>query len=422
MRILFMTYFYPPLGGIPPQRSIRLSRALKRLGVDIVVLTTSNRQGWTDLDPSLLEKVKSLQVVRTPSPGTDALSKKRPLLTQAPKLLLIKLMNVLFMDYMFAWNFTAFFKAFSIIRKSKVDFVYNSTPPFSPFLTTALLKLFFPKIKVIGDFRDSFLKYPGIFETGNRLKNRLRYLFCRLWERLLIRHIDIFFTVSPPIREEYLNRYPLIKPGQFHIIYNGYDEEDWADTGSYKRGDKFRITYTGTFPLLCSPENFLKGYALAVKENERLKEVGEILMVGSFKRKDQADFNSFPYPELLRVEPPKPLKEAIRLQVISDVNLLVISSAGKNQVVTGKLFEYMRSGRPILALAPEGPAREIILKSRMGIVVDPDDIQGIKEAILKLFRDWEADALYVNPPEGFVEQFNSCALAKKFIEILERYL
>lgn len=57
MRILFITYFYPPLGGIPPQRSIRLSRKLVQQGVEIIVLTTSNRLGWTNIDETLLEKI-----------------------------------------------------------------------------------------------------------------------------------------------------------------------------------------------------------------------------------------------------------------------------------------------------------------------------------------------------------------------------
>lgn len=419
MRILFITYFYPPLGGIAPQRSIRLSRKLAELGVDLTVLTTSNSEGWTNIDNSLLEKIKNIRVIRTPCFGTDSLYRRKPFIIQFPKLIFIKILNVFFMDYMFFWNFTLFFKAFKIIYKEKPDFVYNSTPPFSSFFTIIFLKIFFPRLVVVGDFRDSFMGYPGIFRKGFWLKNIVRFLFCALWERIVLRHIDIFFAVSPGILDELKAKAGNNRKRIFELLHNGYDEADWAEIPPYTRGEKFRITYTGTFPLFRSPRAFFEGYARAIEENEEISKFGEILMVGQFSEEHLLLFRRFPYNKVLKVVGEVPYRKALEFQALSDVNLLILDELERADVVTGKIFEYMRAGRPILAIVPQGEAKRIIMEGNLGICVSPSDIDNIKKAILHLFHLWKTNSLDIYANKEYALKFEWTNLAHRFISVLE---
>ncbi len=418
-KLLLISYFWPPLGGIPPRRSLKLAKALSEKGIDITVLTTSNRLGWELTDETLLNETERVRVIRSPSFGTEALNPAYKSWSKLFKLLCIKIANVFFTDYMFWWNFTLLPIALKLIRKEKFKFVYNSAPPFSPLFTTYLLKKRFPSLVVILDLRDSLLSFPGIFRVGLGLKNKLRFRTASFWEKRLIKHIDIFFTVSPGIRTEYLSRYPFLKGKVFEIITNGYDPADWSDIPSYTPTPLFKITYTGGFPLFRSPRCFLRGFELAAEKEPELAKRSRIIFAGRLKPEDLAYINNFKYRGLVELKGFLPHKKALELQATSDVNLLVIAPYGSGAVLTGKIFEYIRAGRPILAVAPDGEVSKLMIEGKLGPVAHPEKPEEIKGAILTLFRKWEENHLYINPPHGFVERFSWDNLAEDFLNAIE---
>jgi glycosyltransferase involved in cell wall biosynthesis len=82
-----------------------------------------------------------------------------------------------------------------------------------------------------------------------------------------------------------------------------------------------------------------------------------------------------------------PHSESVVQLLSSDLLWLTLDeSEGAEAVTPGKLFEYIASGRPILACVPEGAAAQIVRSTGNGIVVPPDDIQGIKKAILGYYN------------------------------------
>src|SRR5690606_22908926 len=82
-----------------------------------------------------------------------------------------------------------------------------------------------------------------------------------------------------------------------------------------------------------------------------------------------------------------PHKESIQMLFNSDIILLVIGKGkGSRNFYTGKIFEYIRSDRPILAIVPEdGVAADVINETKTGIVVDPEKIKGVAEALEKMY-------------------------------------
>lgn len=89
----------------------------------------------------------------------------------------------------------------------------------------------------------------------------------------------------------------------------------------------------------------------------------------------------------LELIPYAPRAESLRLQRDSEALLLLVPDAGGRGkgVLSGKVFEYLAAGRPILAVVPpDGAAAQLIRETGAGVVVAPDDIGGIGEALQEL--------------------------------------
>ena len=104
----------------------------------------------------------------------------------------------------------------------------------------------------------------------------------------------------------------------------------------------------------------------------------------------------------------------------SDVLLLLIGT-GKddNKISTGKLFEYMGSGTPVLAVVPEGVAADIVRSANIGIVVHPNNKEGIKKAILQLYEKYKEGELKITSNQKIIRQYDMRLLSKKFSEVLD---
>ena len=89
-----------------------------------------------------------------------------------------------------------------------------------------------------------------------------------------------------------------------------------------------------------------------------------------------------------------PHRKSIEFQLESDLLLLMISPCpGSKSTLTGKLFEYIGARRPILALVPDGEAKDLIVKERLGVAVRSKDIDGIENAIFKFYEEWTLNGL-----------------------------
>jgi len=90
--------------------------------------------------------------------------------------------------------------------------------------------------------------------------------------------------------------------------------------------------------------------------------------------------------------------ESIRYLMSSDMLLLLLSEGMGEGMVTGKIFEYLASGKPILALVPRGEAERLVIRYARGVVVPPDDREGIAVQILRSFVLWKRGDLKITVP------------------------
>src|SRR5439155_11105952 len=157
----------------------------------------------------------------------------------------------------------------------------------------------------------------------------------------------------------------------------GADFDDFAGL-DYSRGDRFRITHTGSFFGKRDPRPFLQALADSGLENVVAR------FVGDFRSADRDWAVGLDLGDRLELHPYVPRRQALALQRDSDALLLLIPEPGGRGkgVLSGKVFEYLAAARPILAaVPPEGAAAELIEETGAGIVAAPDDLVALTSAL-----------------------------------------
>jgi glycosyltransferase involved in cell wall biosynthesis len=245
------------------------------------------------------------------------------------------------------------------------------------------------------------------------------------YEKRFYASADAIISVSEPIIESIRKRHPGLQlDAKTHTITNGFDDEDF--TGSKEKKNKenrFTVTYTGSFMGKQTPEYFLKAVRQLVEKND--VDASDILLrfIGHFDEHTLSIFNQFS--ALLSIEVIKfqPYDEALRYQLTSQVLLLIVNieeHEGGAQTMTGKFFEYIGAARPIIALVPNGPLKETIIKGRFGVVASPKNISEIAKKLQRLYIEWKSSgAIPFDPDTDLRDSFGRKKLTGSLAEIIK---
>ena len=197
-------------------------------------------------------------------------------------------------------------------------------------------------------------------------------------------------------------------------IPNGCDFEDFEGL-EYRRGERFRITHTGTFFGHRDPRPFLS--ALAETDGDVVAR-----FVGGLRSADREWAEALGLGDRIEVVPHVPRRRALELQRDSEALLLLLPQAGGrgDSVPSGKIYEYLAAERPILAaVPPNGVAADLVRRADAGVVVAPDDVDALRTAINGLRARWQAGAL--NGAElgpELREELSRRARSREFAELL----
>ncbi len=382
-RLLLITYYFPPCGGAGVQRWLRLLPYLHENGWDATVLTTE-KGDYPVLDESLSSKVpKQVKVVRTRTPSLSKIYRAitgnntglpHGSLQPAQEIsFLTRLgywfrLNFVVPDIRRVWNKFAYRKAVMLLRESKYDVVITTGPPHSTHLIGKRLSKNFP-VKWMTDFRDPWTEITYL-QTA-RQNFIVRYLNKRL-EAKIIATADENLVVSKTIAES-------LPDGKKIVLYNGFDPKDFSHNTrkSSQNNHSIKIKYVGAV----RPGHPLRAAIRWLEEavKEKLVEHIELSLIGSFSEDDAPASDYLSIVNIAHTNHTNALKEMVE----SDILLLLIRKCPDNKgILTTKLFEYMASGRYILAIGPtSGEAAKILQDTKSGTMVGYDDEEGFKKAI-----------------------------------------
>ncbi|MDX6505628.1 MAG: hypothetical protein QOG06_272 [Gaiellaceae bacterium] len=386
MKVLLVTMYYPPAGGGGVQRPLKLATHLPALGIETHVLAPDDPK-WLHRDDDLRPPTQAFvhrarylgPKARLPSEELRGLTGLDLVLAQTR----LAGRRLLLPDPSVTWAPTAIPAAVRLVRSEGIDVVITTSPPLSMNLIGAAVKRL-AGIPWVADQRDSLVQNADRRFERKAVQAKEKAL--QQVVRLVARRADAVVAVSESIADEVRAFDPA---GQVRVIPNGSDFDDFAGL-EYRPGERFRITHTGSFFGKRNPRAFLSALASSGLDDVVAR------FVGDFRSVDREWVQELGLGDRLELLDYLPHRRALELQRDSEANLLLLpDAAGRGKVVpSGKIFEYLAAERPILAAVPtDGAAAKLVRETGAGVVVGPDDEEGIREALRGLHARWRAGQL-----------------------------
>jgi glycosyltransferase involved in cell wall biosynthesis len=411
VKVLLVTMYFPPAGGGGVQRPLKFATHLPELGIETHVLAPDDPK-WIhrddELAPPTLAWVHRARYIgpkgRKPAEelhGTQGLERVGVYARLAGRRLLVPDENV-------SWNLTAVPAAIRIARREGIDAIVTTSPPSSVHLVGAAVKRA-TGIPWVADLRDSVVAHPH--RHAERLLVRAKEQGEHAVAKLISSYADTIVCVSDAIAAEMRERKPA---GRVVTIANGSDFDDFAGL-EHRPYERFRITHAGSFFGKRDPRPFLTAL-----HDGGLDIVARFL--GDFRSTDREWAERLGLGDRLELIDYAPRRRSLELQRDSEALLLLIPDAGGRGkgVLSGKVFEYLAAERPILAVVPpDGAAAALIREAGAGVVVAPDDVEGMVGALQDLHERWRAGSLDAPP---LSEEWRTRVSRRSRVEELARVL
>ena len=418
MKVLIITYYWPPAGGSGVQRWLKFVKYLQNFDIEPIVYTVDNAN-YPKEDTSLINEIpKSIKVLKQPIwEPTDLLFWKQK---NQQKSDVSNAVNNGFLSFIRGNFFIPDPKVFWVnssvkflndyLQNNKVDVVISTGPPHSMHLIAQKLKKKH-NIKWIADFRDPWtdLYYNNEFKQLSFAKKINEKL-----ENSVFKNADCILTVSNSLKKDFAK-----KANRVEVITNGFDDEVLTKN-SVPLDKKFTISYIGLLPKQSNPKLLFTVLNKLCLENSDFKKDLKLIFIGDISEDVKQEITSNNLLENTSFMGYVSHKEAIEHQKKAQVLLLLIPDVEKSEgILTGKLFEYLTAKRPILAMGPEtGDLSEILKNTNAGVVVGFKNEAKLTSEIRTLYQQYKTGTLELNSKN--IEQYHRKELTKSLSEIIKK--
>jgi len=398
MRVLYLAFYFPPTSGGGVERTLRFCEHLPALGIDVEVLVPDDAR-WLASDPASLARIPAGLAVhrcryRGPAirerPG-ERLARVRGLrrmllrVALAPRRLLLPDANVV-------WLVDALPAALRLLRSGRFDAIVTTAPPHAVSVAGAILARR-SGLPWVADWRDAWLENPDLAleRRAVRWKRRANGVIAR-WSA---RRMAAAACVNEAIADEVRALAPLVRAS---VVPNGAEVERIV-TIVPRPSDCLTLTYTGYFFGDRGPEGLLEAASRLLAERPELRDRVRLRFLGGVPAEAARMIARPPLAGVVEVLPTQPHDVVLQAQRDAHVLLLFMQGgAGSDAVIPAKTWEYLASGRPILALVPPlGAAARLILSQGAGEVVEVGDVAGAVVALRGILARWEAGTLDATP-------------------------
>jgi glycosyltransferase involved in cell wall biosynthesis len=377
---LIITYYFPPESSVGAHRWRAMSRWLRRLGHEVTVLTTRAFGALPD-DAEGTERTFDLaaspalrRLLRRPPPRAPAGAATQLGETKPPALVA----DLLVPDaHLLGWNPAAAWAARRLVQQRRIDCVITSSPPHSTHLIPLALGRRRPAW--IADFRDGWrfesLRDSWPLPGQDALDSWL--------ERRVAARADLLIGVTRPIAHDLASRLG----ARSACVSNAWDpdREDLVAHAEVPELDPDTVCIVHAGKLYLEGSNrrdpSTLGPALRVLLDRR-PEAAErlrILVAGPLDREEQRYIAELDPAQMIRHLGHLPHDAMLALERKAD-SLLLVTAPELVSLATGKLFEYLAAGRPIIALADGNEAARIVEETGTGLTMPIDDADGLAGA------------------------------------------
>jgi len=416
--ILFINYYFPPIGGAGVKRMIKFLKFLPNYGWSPIVLTVKNGNHPVK-DATVLKEIGdqiSVHRAMTIESIANKLTKKNQNIDAYPKSnfnysssfinnfkkQLTKIGYIFRIpDSRILWLPNAVIKGLILYRKEKYKVIFSTGPTFTNLIIGAILKKIL-KLPLVSDFRDAWIDDPMLPKN-----NKYFLKINNILEKFVILNSDIVISTNSYVTKSFIKRYRNERKEKFITIYNGYDKDDY-NTKEYSNCDrikKFTIVHTGILYNERTPKYFLMAVNNLLYYNNHLKDNLKVIFVGVcedfFDGKKIEDYieeyNLSNVVELIgHVDREKSLEYQMKANLLLAIIGIVPEKSAMTYGIPGKLFDYMATGRDILTISNDGASRNFINQFKIGDIFYHNDIGGISNYLKNKIMKMENDSNFSN--------------------------
>lgn len=433
MKVLIVTYYWPPAGGPGVQRVLKFAKYFPEFDWQPIILTVK-AGSYSAIDPSLsMEIPKECRVFKTNAlqpfdlyqrftGGREGNTLPNAILSESEgdwKKRLARWMRLSFFipDARIGWLPYALKAGKKIIQSEKPEVILSSSPP----PTVHLIAKGLAKtcgLSWIADFRDP---WTDIYHYDTAMRNVVsRNVDLRL-EKKTLESANAIVTVSEHFAK--LLKEKTKNPPPIHIITNGFDPEDLPRDRTKKTSDKFIIAHAGKFNHQQNPENLWKIIAQMRELDQQFANDLQILLIGSLDNKIITDINRYGLDSSLEATGYVAHRAALKRLQEASILLLLVPNTKKNQgIVPGKLFEYLALKKSIFIFGPpDGDAAKIVKDLRMGENFDFNEEENLRKALQKKYNFWKESGIVEAEVEN-IKDYSRRNLTSRLVSIMEDIL
>jgi glycosyltransferase involved in cell wall biosynthesis len=424
-RVLIISWYFPPAGGSAVQRILAMTRHLPACGWECVILTADPESAsWPTTDPGLVRRLpENLEVHRIAgpdpyvpyrrwtgrSPSIGFADGRAPGLRERVARWIRA--NLFLPDARVGWSRRAGRMAGDLVRSRGIDVVLTSGPPHSAHLAGLGASRATGCPQVV-DLRDSWPDpaYRHQLPTTRAARRRD--------ERMrgnVLRHASEIVVVSAPMAREL----PPVGDVPVRVIGNGYEDDDFREAERV-RHEGFELLHAGNLPPERNPEALWTAIA-GLRDSGRIPGL-RVRLLGRVDRRVLDSVRARGLEAVVTAEESRPHDEAIARMISADALLLSVNRVpGAEGIVTGKVYEYVASGRPVIGIGPKGgEAEHVLARSGAGRMFDFEDHEGVRAYLRTLYDAWAAGEPVRGASAESAAPFSRRTRTRELADVLDR--
>ncbi|NNG24222.1 glycosyltransferase [Telluria aromaticivorans] len=369
-RALMIAFHFPPQRGSSGiQRTLKFVQHLPGLGWEPLVLTAHPR-AHADTEPDQMKDIASSVVVRR----AFALDTARHLAWRGRYLGTMALP-----DRWVSWVLGAVPAGLAMIRRYRPQLIWSTYPIASAHLIGLALRRL-TGLPWVADLRDPMI-------DASHPSGRLKRAIVGWIEAQTLAHCTRAVCTTPGAVRSYRARYPALPPERICLIENGYDEAAFAaasqETPPAPAAGPLVLLHSGiVYPSERDPRP-LFGALAALRARGRITPATFRLVLRAPVHDDWLATLASEHgiDDIVTIAPALPYRAALA-EMLGAGALLVLQASNCNDQVPAKLYEYLRAGRPVLALTDEnGDTARTLRKLGIDTIGPLDDAEGIAQAL-----------------------------------------
>lgn len=446
--IVFIHYYFPPMGGGGVQRLTKFLKYFDYEKYDVTVLTVKSSFFYSS-DPSLLKEIPAqVRVLRSGSldpfrllhfyqmirnklkflpeslssaRGVSQTKKNENAAFHAESTDRIRRLSMSFFvpDSRILWLPFAFTKLWQLNRINPIDLIVASMPPFTSGLIGILFQQWM-KIPAVLDFRDAWTNNPYLPEMGSINKSLNEHM-----ERFSVERAAGIIFVNPMLRKYYERKYTGLSNKPLSTIRNGFDPDDFNSLPGSDKGKAlpFTIGIMGTiYSQGNRPISLLKALNELFNEKPEFRQTFKLVFLGKWSPDFLELIEQYEIGESIELIGYLPHREALKRAAEFDALSLTIESdfSGSELVTPGRVYEYLRLQKPILALCPpESDLAFLVRDHQAGEAIAFENVAEIKSVVL----GWIENRSSFSDKYKFshIEKINRCHLTKELLEFIKDF-